>query len=158
VIFATRLYRFPASHRLHSPDLSDAENARLYGKCNNPYGHGHDYLLEVTASGGNRERSGLVFRRSALDRLVADKVLSRFAYRDINRDVEQFANLVPTTENVALVVAGLLEQHWSEYLCPGAVLHRVRLRETPRNTFEVVVSAAPASELRRIPTARSSQS
>ena len=140
----TRVYRFSASHRLHSPHLSDAENAETFGKCNNPYGHGHDYVLSVTVSGAVDRRTGLLISVRDLDALVKEKILDLFAFRNINVDVSQFSELVPTTENIALVIAGLLDRHWDEYL-PGsaAQLSRVHIQETERNGFEVLVPARP---------------
>jgi 6-pyruvoyltetrahydropterin/6-carboxytetrahydropterin synthase len=138
----TRLYRFSASHRLHSPRLSAAENLKLYGKCNNPFGHGHDYVLEVTAAGNLDSRTGVLLPVSKLDRLVHEKVLWLFAYSNINVDVPQFRHLVPTTENVALVIAGLLQQNWDADLGQvPARLHRVHIQETDRNGFEVLLKA-----------------
>src|ERR1700761_3731276 len=130
----TRLYRFAASHRLHSPALSDAENDSLYGKCNNPYGHGHDYILEVTAAGPLDSIHGRLLPVAALDRLVEEKILQLFRNRNINLDIAEFAELVPTTENLALVIARSLEQHWAAYLpASPARLARVHLQETARN-------------------------
>jgi 6-pyruvoyltetrahydropterin/6-carboxytetrahydropterin synthase len=145
MISITRRYRFSASHRLHSSRLSSAENQRLYGKCNNPFGHGHDYVLEVTASGAVDSPTGLVLERAKLDRLVEEKILRVFASRNINLDVPEFASLVPTTENIALVIAGILERSWITYLGrqTRARLCRVHLQETERNGFEVLLSAAP---------------
>ncbi len=136
----TRLYRFSASHRLHSPVLSAAENSRLYGKCNNPFGHGHNYVLEVTAAGSMDGRTGLLLPISKLDELVQEAVLARFAHRNINLDVPQFERLVPTTENLALVITDLLQQNWTAYLGGLPVrLHRVHIQETDRNGFEVLL-------------------
>jgi 6-pyruvoyltetrahydropterin/6-carboxytetrahydropterin synthase len=140
MIGITRVYRFSASHRLHSPQLSDRENAEIFGKCNNPYGHGHDYVLSVTVNGEVDRRTGILIPVSALDRLVREKVLDLFSYRNINMDVPQFARLIPTTENIALVIAGLLQEHWAEYLgVERARLHRVHVQETERNGFEVLL-------------------
>lgn len=134
----TRRYSFPASHRLHSPELSVAENARVFGKCNNPFGHGHDYVLEVTVAGTVNPETGLILPLSKLDRLVQETVLERFAHRNINLDVPQFASLVPTTENVILVIAELLRQNWNVYLGDTAGrLMRLCMHETERNVFEV---------------------
>ena len=134
----TRLYRFSASHRLHSPMLNETENSRLYGKCNNPFGHGHNYILEVTAAGSMDGRTGLLLPISKLDGLVQEAVLKRFAHRNINLDVPQFERLVPTTENLALVITDLLEENWAAYLGGLPVrLHRVHIQETDRNGFEV---------------------
>lgn len=142
----TRRYHFSASHRLHSPELSSAENARIFGKCNNPYGHGHDYTLEVTVSGEPERATGLIVSLAALDRLVNEKALAAFAWRNINLDVPQFQKLIATTENVALVITDLLQQHWIEYLGDtSALLSRIFIQETERNGFEVLVrSSRPA--------------
>ena len=113
----TRRYSFSASHRLHSAELSAAENTRLFGKCNNPFGHGHDYVLEVTVAGDPDVVSGY-----------------------INLDVAQFAQLVPTTENVTKVAADLLARDWREYIGEGmARLEKVRIEETGRNSCEIYV-------------------
>jgi 6-pyruvoyltetrahydropterin/6-carboxytetrahydropterin synthase len=144
MITLTRSYRFAASHRLHSPLLSDAENNAIYGKCSNPFGHGHDYILEVTAAGPVDPASGCLLPLAALDRLVEEKVLRRFRNRNVNFDIPEFAHLVPTTENIALVIARLLAQHWAAYL-PGssARLARVHIQETARNSFEVLLPLTP---------------
>lgn len=142
MISVTRRYRFPASHRLHSPQLSEAENARIFGKCNNPFGHGHDYVLEVTAAGSVNPDTGLILPLSKLDRLVQETVLRRFAYRNLNLDLPEFAETVPTTENMALLIARLLERFWTAYLPnSNACLLRVHIRETDRNGFEVLPRA-----------------
>ncbi len=138
MITLTRLYRFSASHRLHSPELSEAENANLYGKCNNPFGHGHDYILEVTVGGTRDPRTGLLVPISKVDRLVEETVLRLLAHSNMNLDVPQFARLVPTTENLVLVITELLLQNWDAYL--GALpihLDRVHIQETARNGFEL---------------------
>ena len=136
----TRRYSFSASHRLHSAELSTAENTRLFGKCNNPFGHGHDYVLEVTVAGDPDVVSGLIVPISWLDELVADKILRPFRNRYINLDVAQFANLVPTTENVTQVAEDLLGRDWREYIGEGmARLEKVRIEETGRNSCEIYV-------------------
>jgi 6-pyruvoyltetrahydropterin/6-carboxytetrahydropterin synthase len=142
MITITRRYHFSASHRLHSHLLTASENAELYGKCNNPFGHGHDYVLEVTASGEVDPFTGLILPIAKLDRFVNEKVLELFAWRNINLDVPQFANLVPTTENIALVISDLLQEHWTAYLGhTRARLERVHIQETERNSFEVLLHA-----------------
>ena len=134
----TRRYHFSASHRLHSAHLSEAENAELYGKCNNPYGHGHDYTLELTVAGEPDSVSGLIVPLERLDRFVSDKILRLFAHRNINVDVPQFSRLVPTTENVVLVVGSLVEEHWSAFFDGlPAYPFRVDVQETDRNSFEL---------------------
>jgi 6-pyruvoyltetrahydropterin/6-carboxytetrahydropterin synthase len=137
----TRRYAFSASHRLHSPELSAIENTRLFGKCNNPFGHGHNYVLEVTVIGEPDAFSGLIVPISWLDELVGDKILRLFHNRYINLDVGQFAHLVPTTENVTQVAADLLARDWREYIGEGtARLERVRIEETGRNSCEICLN------------------
>jgi 6-pyruvoyltetrahydropterin/6-carboxytetrahydropterin synthase len=150
MITLTRRYRFSASHRLHSCGLSDARNAVLYGKCNNPYGHGHDYILEVTAAGDVDETTGLLLPVAQLDQLVAEKVLRLFAFRYINMDVPAFQTRVPTTENVALFISDLVESSWRDYIRqPGVHLRRVHLQETDRNGFEVMLRTAERDRMKR---------
>jgi 6-pyruvoyltetrahydropterin/6-carboxytetrahydropterin synthase len=137
----TRRYRFSASHRLDTPALSAAENARLFGKCNHPFGHGHDYVLDVTVTGEPDAVSGLIVPISRLDGLVDEKILQLFRNRYINLDVAQFAHLVPTTENVTQIAADLLEQGWREHMGEAAVrLERVRIEETGRNSCEICLN------------------
>ncbi|MGH9584513.1 MAG: 6-carboxytetrahydropterin synthase [Bryobacteraceae bacterium] len=135
----TRGYRFSASHRLHSAQLTEDENERVYGKCNHPFGHGHNYLLEITAAGAVDPETGMVITVERLDRLVQDRVLSLFSHRNMNADVPQFAGLVPTTENVAIVIAGILQANWPAEA--PARLHRVRIEETGRNAFDLPIQS-----------------
>lgn len=140
----TRRYRFSASHRLHSPALSDSENARVYGKCNNPFGHGHDYVLEVSVAGAVHPLTGLIVSIPALDAFIERHVLRIFANRNINLDVAQFSGLLAaTSENVALVIASILQQHWrDEFGTTPARLEKIHIQETDRNGFEVRLGAA----------------
>jgi 6-pyruvoyltetrahydropterin/6-carboxytetrahydropterin synthase len=133
----TRRYRFAASHRLNSASFSSEENRELYGKCNNPFGHGHDYVLEVTASGPVDRVSGQAVQTLALDRLVAEQVLADFDHKYVNADLAEFRDLVPTSENIILVIERRLKQHWRDVF-PGEWprLESVRLQETRRNRFE----------------------
>jgi 6-pyruvoyltetrahydropterin/6-carboxytetrahydropterin synthase len=134
----TRRYRFAASHRLHSAAFSEQQNRELYGKCNNPYGHGHDYVLDVTAAGPVDPGSGQVVHIPSLDRLVSDQVLRDFDHRYINADLGEFQALVPTSENIMRVIEDRLTAHWSQVF-PGdwPRLESIRLRETKRNFFEL---------------------
>lgn len=132
----TRRYKFSSSHRLHSPALSEPENWEVYGKCNNPYGHGHDYVLEVSVQGPVQSETGRVVAPRVLDRYVSDKVIEPFDHRDMNRDIKQFSNLVPTAENIAVVIEGLLASDWQQQF-PGVKLERVRIEETRRNFVEL---------------------
>ena len=134
----TRRYRFAASHRLHSSAFTELQNRELYGKCNNPYGHDHDYVLDVTATGPVDPSSGLVVHVPTLDRLVSERVLRDFDHRYINADLAEFKALVPTSENIMRVIEDRLMTHWSEVF-PGQWprLEGIRLRETKRNFFEL---------------------
>jgi 6-pyruvoyltetrahydropterin/6-carboxytetrahydropterin synthase len=134
----TRRYRFAASHRLHSDAFSEEQNRDLYGKCNNPYGHGHDYVLDVTAEGAIDPASGHVVHVPSLDRLVAEQVLRDFDHRYMNADVAEFQKLAPTSENIMRVIETRLMAHWRDvFPAPGPRLGSIRLRETKRNSFEL---------------------
>lgn len=138
----SRSYKFCASHRLHSTALSMAENSRIYGKCNNPYGHGHDYLLDVSIAGDVDQTTGLVIRLATLDDMVQKEVLVDLSHRNLNHDVPEFLHQVPTTENLALVIADRLMARWSAYVSnPSAWLSGIRIQETERNSFEVAMPA-----------------
>lgn len=137
MIRLTKRYRFAASHRLHAPSLSAEENRGLYGKCNNPYGHGHDFILEVRVRGGVDETTGFVVDQTQLDRLVKRAVLDDFHMKDLNTDVPAFAHVVPTSENVAIEAKRRLCNAWREtFGAHGPALDAVRVLETKRNAFE----------------------
>jgi len=134
----TRLYRFSASHRLHSPRLTEEQNRAVYGKCNNPFGHGHDYVLEVCAAGPVDSQSGLVIRVEDLDRLVEQQVLCAFHLKNLNHEVAEFFESVPTSENLAALIERKLRLSWrAAFPGGGPRLERVRLEETKRNVFEL---------------------
>ena len=134
----TRRYRFAASHRLHSAAFTEDENRDLYGKCSNPYGHGHDYVLDVTAVGRINPVSGQVVHVPTLDRLVSEEVLKDFDHRYMNADLDEFQSLVPTSENIIRVIEARLTTHWATaFPGEGPHLEGIRLRETKRNVFEL---------------------
>jgi len=126
----TRRYALAAAHRLHSRRLTDAENKRIYGKCDNPYGHGHNYIVEVTVTGPVDGATGMIANLSELDAYVAREVVEPFDHKYLNKDVEAFRDCVPTTENFCREVFERLKHF------PGARLVRIRLEETGRNSFE----------------------
>jgi 6-pyruvoyltetrahydropterin/6-carboxytetrahydropterin synthase len=134
VIALTRRYRFPAAHVLAHPELSDADNVRIYGKCANPGGHGHDYGLEITVTGAIDAASGQIFDREQLDALVGERVLDRFGHTLLNDD-PAFAARVPTAENIAIAAFAELAPAVAAARS-GARLVRVRLEETRKNHFE----------------------
>ncbi len=126
----TRRYRFSASHRLHSNFLSLEENSSTYGKCNNPYGHGHNYTLEVTVSGPVDDATGMVCNLVDLDDFVRGEVLDRFDLQNLNV-LKDFAETVPTTENLSAAIYEILRRGFTL-----AHLEKVRLEETMMNSFE----------------------
>jgi 6-pyruvoyltetrahydropterin/6-carboxytetrahydropterin synthase len=126
----TRRYAFAASHRLHSERLDEAENRRIYGKCNNPYGHGHNYVVEVTVTGKVDPATGMIAHLDDLDRYVAREIIEPFDHTYLNKDVAAFLDCVPTTENLCVEIFERLKRF------PGARLVRIRLEETGRNSFE----------------------
>jgi 6-pyruvoyltetrahydropterin/6-carboxytetrahydropterin synthase len=138
LIRVTRRYEFSASHRLHAASLSEDENRRLYGKCNNPFGHGHNYVLEVSVRGPVDPRSGRAVDPAALDRLVREKVLRALDHKNLNEQIGAFERVVPTSENLGLLIHERLKQGWTGVF-PGdwPRLEKVRIAETPRNIFEV---------------------
>jgi len=126
----TRRYRFSASHRLHNPAMSDAENRSTYGKCNNPHGHGHNYALEVTVSGPVDESTGMVCNLVDLDGFVQQEILARFDLQNLNM-LEEFRQSVPTTEHLGQTIYEILQRGFRR-----AHLERVRIEETMMNSFE----------------------
>jgi 6-pyruvoyltetrahydropterin/6-carboxytetrahydropterin synthase len=139
MVYLTRRYRFSAGHRLHNEAFGDEENRRVYGKCNNPNGHGHNYLLEVTVAGEIEPATGMVFDLGALDGIVAEHVLEKFDHKNLNLDMDNFRVHVPTTENLCLEIYKLLRTPLeSAGRKAGVHLDRVRLEETSLNFFECV--------------------
>ncbi|MFN7933807.1 MAG: 6-carboxytetrahydropterin synthase [Bryobacteraceae bacterium] len=132
-----RRYRFSASHRLDSRQLSAEQNREIYGKCNNPYGHGHDYILEVIARGDADPETGLLLKVADLDALVRDAVLNDFDLADMNRQIEAFRDVPPTTENVAVEIERRIARSWPEVFPGGARLDGIRILETKRNHVEL---------------------
>ena len=134
----TRRYHFSASHRLHSNRISDEANQELYGKCNNPYGHGHNYEVEVTVSGPVDSRTGRVADIEHLDALVKTHVAEPFDHRNLNEEVAEFEQLVPTTENLGVIIDRRLRAAWTTAFPERTpALERVRIYETARNIFEL---------------------
>jgi 6-pyruvoyltetrahydropterin/6-carboxytetrahydropterin synthase len=129
-IHLTRRYSFSASHRLHSTQLDEEENRLVYGKCNNPYGHGHNYIVEVAVSGPTDPATGMIANLGDLDAFVEREVIEPFDHKYFNEDVEAFRKHVPTTENICIEIYNRL-RHF-----PAARLERVRVEETGRNSFE----------------------
>jgi 6-pyruvoyltetrahydropterin/6-carboxytetrahydropterin synthase len=126
----TRRYMFSASHRLHSDELSAEENRLIYGKCNNPYGHGHNYMVECTVSGPVDDQTGMVCNLVDLDGFVQDQILGRYDHQNLNQ-LEEFAKNVPTTENLCIAIYEIVKRGFRQ-----AHLEKIRIEETMMNSFE----------------------
>jgi 6-pyruvoyltetrahydropterin/6-carboxytetrahydropterin synthase len=125
-----RRYHFSASHRLHADSLSELDNREVYGKCNNPFGHGHNYSVEVTVSGPVDQQTGMVINLAELDSMVDTEIVSRFDHANLNLQ-DDFVNTVPTTENLTIRIFERLQQRF-----PNVKLERIRVEETSNNTFD----------------------
>lgn len=135
--YLTRRYWFSASHRLHSDDMSAGENQATYGKCNNPYGHGHNYALEVTVSGAVDRPTGMICNLADLDGFVNAHVIARFEHVNLNT-LREFQEVVPTTENLCTQIYDIMKNGFRL-----AQLEKVRLEETASNSFEYAGGAEP---------------
>ena len=132
MITLTRRYHFAAAHVLCHPSFSPEENERVYGKCANPAGHGHNYEVEITVSGPVNERSGSIVDCERLDALFEERVAARFGHRLLNED-DLFRERVPTAENLARTIYDRLEGPLAA--ADSARLVQVRVNETRRNSF-----------------------
>jgi 6-pyruvoyltetrahydropterin/6-carboxytetrahydropterin synthase len=128
--YLTRRYWFSASHRLHCDEMSDADNQAVYGKCNNPHGHGHNYAVEVTVAGQVDARTGMVCNLADLDAFVTENILERFGHENLNT-LDDFKGVVPTTENLCVRIFEILGNGFHH-----APVEKVRIEETMLNSFE----------------------
>ena len=128
--YLTRRYMFSASNRLHSDDLSEAEYREVYGKCNNPHGHGHNYFVEVTVGGQVDPQTGMVCNLVDIDDCVRREILDRFDHANLNT-LDEFRGQVPTTEVLSVAIYDILKQSFR-----AAHLEKVRIEETMLNSFE----------------------
>jgi 6-pyruvoyltetrahydropterin/6-carboxytetrahydropterin synthase len=135
----TRRYRFCAAHRLHTDHLSVEENRVVFGKCNNPNGHGHNYVVLVTIGSPGAAQTGRAMDLDALDRIVTERIVTRFDHRDLNQDPE-FATRTTTGENLVLLIWDLLVTQ-----VPDGQLKKVAVIETRDNYFEYTGSASAAA-------------
>jgi 6-pyruvoyltetrahydropterin/6-carboxytetrahydropterin synthase len=126
MVYLTRKAEFSAAHYYHNPEFTAEENQRIFGKCNNPHGHGHNYTLEVTVKGEVDPRSGFVVDLKKLKDLMNREVIDVLDHRFLNQEVAEFKELIPTTENLAISIWRRLQAKLTL-----ARLHRVRLYETP---------------------------
>jgi len=125
MVYLTRKIEFAASHLYHNPALSAEENRRVFGKCNNPHGHGHNYTLEVTIAGDPDPVTGMVLDLKGLKEILEREIMQRMDHRFLNYEVAELKGQIPTCENVARVIWNLLEPK-----IPQGRLHRVRLYES----------------------------
>ena len=139
--YLSRRYHLSASHRLHTDARSAAENAATYGKCNNPFGHGHNYTVEITMAGPVDPETGMVTNLADLDQFAQKHLIARFDQQNLNL-LDCFAETVPTTENLSLEIQRIFLAY------PEARLERVRVEETSNNSFEVRESSRPSPDRR----------
>lgn len=126
MVYLTRKAEFSASHYYHNSEFSLEENRRIFGKCNNPHGHGHNYTLEVTVRGEVDRHSGFVVDLKELKEVMSREVIDVVDHRFLNKEVREFRDVIPTTENLAIAI-----WNWLQPKLKVAHLHRVRLYETP---------------------------
>ena len=136
VAHLSRRYHFAASHRLHVDALTPERNREVYGKCNNPFGHGHNYTVQITLSGAVDKRTGMVTNLGDLDAFAQREMLELFDHANLNT-LECFRDLVPSTENLCLELWRIFAQY------PHATLERIRIEETGNNAFDYFGEGAP---------------
>lgn len=130
-VTVSRQEHFNAAHRLHNPRWSDEKNKEIFGKCNNPNYHGHNYSLIVKLTGEQDPETGFVFDLKRLSEIINESILDRFDHKNLNIEVEEFKNLNPTAENIAIVIYNLLRERIDKNLSI-----KIFLYETERNVAE----------------------
>ncbi|XP_028821413.1 6-pyruvoyl tetrahydrobiopterin synthase [Denticeps clupeoides] len=126
--YITRLQSFSACHRLHSNHLSDEENRRVFGKCNNPNGHGHNYKVEVTVRGKIDRKTGMVMNLTDLKHYIEEAIMKPLDHKNLDKDVPYFADVVSTTENLAVFIWDSMAK-----LLPTNLLYEIKVHETDKN-------------------------
>jgi len=134
IVEITRREEFSASHRLHNPSLSDEENERLYGICNNLHGHGHNFELEVTVRGEVSPETGMVMNLTDLMRILGEQILPRVDHKHLNHDVPFLEGVIPTAENISIALWELIEPRIQTF--EGCRLHKIKLWESRSNSVE----------------------
>jgi len=130
MLYLTRKVSFCSAHRLHNTTLSDEENRKIYGKCNNPDGHGHNYTLEVTVRGKISDKNGMVIDLKILKKIITEKILTKVDHKYLNNDVDFFKNIIPTAENIVTQFWKILKEALTE---EKAELYELKLYETENN-------------------------
>ena len=133
MVLLTKKFKFSASHRLYNPALSDSENAEIFGKCSNPNGHGHNYILEVTVSGNVNDNTGYVIDLGELKRFVQDRIIDKVDHKNLNLDVEFLKGIIPTSENIVICIWNVLEKDFNS---ENVKLYSLKLHETENNIVE----------------------
>ena len=128
MIYITRRLEFCASHRLYNPEFSDDKNETTFGLCNNPNGHGHNYVLEVTLKGEVDPQTGMVLDLKALKSIINEEIVSKVDHKNLNVDVDFLEGVIPTAENIAIHIWDILESK-----IESGTLHEVKLFESERN-------------------------
>jgi 6-pyruvoyltetrahydropterin/6-carboxytetrahydropterin synthase len=133
MIYLTRRERFSSAHRMFRQGLSDEENMKVYGKCSNPFWHGHNYVLKVTVKGEQNTEVGYFMNATRLKEIINEKVIAKLDHKNMNVETDFMAGKVATTENLAIAI-------WNELKAPlaaeGALLHCIRVEETENNFIE----------------------
>jgi len=131
MIFVTRREIFSSSHRIYNPDFSDSENERVFGKCNNPNGHGHNYTLEVTVAGEVDSKTGYVIDLKLLKEIIIENVIQKVDHKNLNLDVDFLKGKIPTSENICVGI-------WNQLIgkIPSGKLYSIKLYETENNYVE----------------------
>lgn len=130
MLYITRRVVFSAAHRLHNPALSDEENKNIYGECNNPDGHGHNYVLEVTVRGNISNKTGMLIDLKDLKKIITEKVINKVDHKYLNYDVDFMRDIIPTAENIVIQFWKILKEVLSK---ENAELYELRLYETDNN-------------------------
>ncbi|MCI0450407.1 MAG: 6-carboxytetrahydropterin synthase [Chlorobi bacterium] len=133
MVYITRRFNFSASHRVYNPSLSDEENFKIYGKCSNPNGHGHNYIMDVTVAGEVDSKTGFVMDLSELKGIVTSSIIKKVDHRNLNTDVDFMNGVLPSTENIAIK---FWEQIEKKINTDKRKLHSIKIQETVNNSVE----------------------
>ncbi len=131
MVYLTRKEHFSASHRLHNPDWSDEKNREVYGKCNNLYGHGHNYEMEVTVVGNPLKETGMVIDLKKLCKIINEKIIDKVDHKHMNFDVDSLQGIIPTAENMVIAFWQILNNN-----IQGGKLYAIKLYESDNNFVE----------------------
>ncbi len=134
-VYVTRTIEFNAAHRLFNPELSDEENRACYGKCSNAHGHGHNYELEITVSGVVDPQTGFLLDLKELKEILEKQIMDRFDHKNLNLDVAELENAIPSTEVLTITIWDILTAALQErYTNKKITLHEVNIHETRKNS------------------------